>query len=82
MTTGYTPRPMRWLSLAFLLTGCVPGCGGDPAPERPSTPVRLAPGIGGAEPSPTADSESEPETTLPPPSSETLAEPPPVEPPP
>lgn len=80
--TRCTPHPTRWLSLslALLLSGCVPGCGGDAPPERPSTPVRLAPGIGGEDRPPPAP--RDPESALPPPTAEALADPPPVEPPP
>lgn len=72
---------MRWLLLALFLSGCVPGCGGDSTgPEGSSGPVRLPPGMGGAE-AESAEGEGEP-VRIPPPSEEELADPPPVEPPP
>jgi hypothetical protein len=71
--TALSSGSMRFapLGLVLLLSGCMPGCGGESAPaEDRSAPVRLPSGVGdddlAAAPDHVADD---------------LAEPPPVEPP-
>lgn len=68
---------MRWSSLLLplLLTGCVPGCGGESPEPEGSAPVRLPSGVGDDDVEPTAVPRGSGEGG-------DFAEPPPVEPPP